>query len=179
MRLCISGSAAPEGNVASRGRSRKRAGTYQGNNTAMTIGARLRRLREEKKLSQEDLGERTGLVPCYISRVENGHTVPSLENLERLAAALEVPLYALFYEGNEPSTPPRLDIDWSELQTTEERFFERVRRLTSRDWWNRRDPPGPPIGLCPAHGAAQVHVWVRARREGRKREKQQPQRRLP
>jgi transcriptional regulator with XRE-family HTH domain len=73
---------------------------------AMVLGKRIRQLREEKKLSQEAIEKQTGLLRHYISRVENGHTVPSLETLERLAAALEVPLYQLFYEGKEPSTPP-------------------------------------------------------------------------
>jgi transcriptional regulator with XRE-family HTH domain len=68
----------------------------------MIIGDRLRELREEKKLSQGDVEKRTGLLRCYISRVENGHTVPAVETLEKLARAFEVPLYQLFYEGEEP-----------------------------------------------------------------------------
>jgi transcriptional regulator with XRE-family HTH domain len=72
----------------------------------MVIGQRIRQLREMKRLSQGDIEETTGLLRCYISRVENGHTVPSLETLERFAAALGVPLYMLFYEdGNTPETP--------------------------------------------------------------------------
>jgi len=65
----------------------------------MIIGDRLRALREEKKLSQGDIEKRTGLLRCYISRVENGHTVPAIETLEKLARALECPLYQLFYDG--------------------------------------------------------------------------------
>ena len=65
----------------------------------MEIGKRLSALRAAKNLSQGDVEKRTGLLRCYISRVENGHTVPSLETLERLAAALEVEVYQLFYEG--------------------------------------------------------------------------------
>jgi transcriptional regulator with XRE-family HTH domain len=96
-------------------------------------------MREERNLSQGDIEKRTGLLRCYISRVENGHTVPSLETLERLAAALELPLYQLFYEGDEPPPLPNL----SKRQTTEElvldpeqekelRFFEKVKRLLTR-----------------------------------------------
>ena len=48
----------------------------------MIIGDRLREMREEKKLSQGDVEKRTGLLRCYISRVENGHTVPAVETLE-------------------------------------------------------------------------------------------------
>ena len=72
----------------------------------MLIGARLRQLREQKQMSQGDIEERTGLLRCYVSRVENGHTVPSLETLERFAGVLDVPLYQLFFSGEEaPSTP--------------------------------------------------------------------------
>src|SRR5260370_17082658 len=74
----------------------------------MIIGDRLREMREEKKLSQGDIEKRTGLLRCYISRVENGHTVPAIETLEKLARALECPLYQLFYEGEEPPKLPNL-----------------------------------------------------------------------
>jgi transcriptional regulator with XRE-family HTH domain len=74
----------------------------------MIIGDRLRALRIEKKFSQGEIEKRTGLLRCYISRVENGHTVPNVETLEKMARALEVPLYALFYDGEAPPHPPRL-----------------------------------------------------------------------
>jgi len=74
----------------------------------MLIGDRLRELREEKKLSQGDIEKRTGLLRCYISRVENGHTVPAIETLEKLARALEIPLYQLFYDGDKPPQLPNL-----------------------------------------------------------------------
>ena len=72
----------------------------------MVIGDRLRELREEKKLCQGHIEKRTGLLRCYISRVENGHTVPAIETLEKMARALEVPLYKLFYDGNAPAKAP-------------------------------------------------------------------------
>jgi transcriptional regulator with XRE-family HTH domain len=74
----------------------------------MIIGDRLREMREAKKLSQGDVEKRTGLLRCYISRVENGHTVPAVETLEKLARAFEVPLYQLFYEGDQPPELPNL-----------------------------------------------------------------------
>ena len=74
----------------------------------MIIGERLRALREEKKFSQGEVEKRTGLLRCYISRVENGHTVPGIETLEKFARALEVPMYQLFYNGEEPPKLPNL-----------------------------------------------------------------------
>jgi len=83
------------------------------------IGDRLRAMREDKKLSQGDIEKRTGLLRCYLSRVENGHTVPAIETLEKIARALEIPLYQLFYDGEEPPALPNLpkrrssdDIAW-------------------------------------------------------------------
>jgi transcriptional regulator with XRE-family HTH domain len=85
----------------------------------MIIGDRLRALRDEKNFSQGDIEEKTGLLRCYISRVENGHTVPAVETLEKFARALEVPMYQLFYDGEEPPKLPKLptrksaiDIAW-------------------------------------------------------------------
>jgi transcriptional regulator with XRE-family HTH domain len=74
----------------------------------MVIAERLRVLRGEKKLSQGDIEKRTGLRRCYISRVENGHTVPSIETLEKFARALEVPMHHLFYDGEDPPKAPNL-----------------------------------------------------------------------
>ena len=73
----------------------------------MVIGDRLKTLREAKDLSQGDIEERTGLLRCYVSRVENGHTVPSLETLEKFARALELPLYHLMFDGDKPPAPPK------------------------------------------------------------------------
>src|SRR6201998_4566533 len=103
----------------------------------MIIGDRLRALREEKKLSQGDIEKRTGLLRGYISRVENGHKVSAIETLEKLARALEVPMYQLFYDGNEPPKLPNLpkrksadDIAWGS-SGKEARLLAKFRRLLS------------------------------------------------
>ena len=104
----------------------------------MIIGDRLREMREEKKLSQGDIEKRTGLLRCYISRVENGHTVPAIETLEKLARALEIPLYQLFYEGEEPPKLPNLpkrkssdDIAWGS-SGKDGRFLNKLCRLLAK-----------------------------------------------
>jgi transcriptional regulator with XRE-family HTH domain len=104
----------------------------------MVIGDRLRTLREEKKLSQGDIEKRTGLLRCYISRVENNHTVPAIETLEKLAHAMEIPLYQLFYDGDEPPKAPDLPKQSFENKTAwghsgkDRRTFDRFRGLLSR-----------------------------------------------
>ncbi|SRR5579871_3202139 len=103
----------------------------------MYIAERLRQLRESKNLSQGDVEKRTGLLRCYISRVENGHTVPAVETLEKLARALEVPMYQLFYEDQQES--PHLP-DGAESKTRRDwasrgrgrRLFARMRTALSR-----------------------------------------------
>jgi transcriptional regulator with XRE-family HTH domain len=67
----------------------------------MLIGERLKAIRESKKFSQGHIEKRTGMLRCYVSRVENGHTVPSIETLEKWSKALDVPLYQLFYDGQD------------------------------------------------------------------------------
>lgn len=103
----------------------------------MLIGQRLRELRESKNLSQGDLEKRTGLLRCYTSRVENGHTVPSVETLEKYARALEVPLYKFFHDGKEPAKKlnlpaPKAEPEWG--ASGDERRELRQFTKASRGW---------------------------------------------
>ena len=104
----------------------------------MLISDRLRSIREEKKLSQGDIEKRTGLLRCYVSRVENGHTVPAVETIEKFARALEVPTYQLFYDGDKPPDLPNLpkrktaaDIAWG-TAAKDARFLTKLRRLLAK-----------------------------------------------
>jgi len=106
--------------------------------TSIIIGDRLRELREAKTFSQGEIEKRTGLLRCYISRVENGHTVPAIETLEKMARALEVPMYELFYDGEEPPKMPNLpkrrsadDIAWGSTGK-DARFLSKLRRLLGK-----------------------------------------------
>jgi len=104
----------------------------------MLIGDRLRELREGKRLSQSDLEKRTGLLRCYISRVENGHTIPAVETLEKFASALQIPMYQIFYEGENPpevvELPKPRPVDDNAFGSTEEdaRWLAKLRRLLSQ-----------------------------------------------
>ena len=100
----------------------------------MMIGDQLRALREQQELSQGDIEKRTGLLRCYVSRVENGHTVPSIETLEKWTRALNVPLYQLFYEGKDSSAPQPLKIEKSGLWGSEGKdasYLNQLRRTQS------------------------------------------------
>lgn len=97
----------------------------------MLVGERLRALREQKNLSQGHIEKRTGLLRCYVSRVENGHTVPSIETLEKWARALEIPLYQIFYEGENPPAPPQpIEAD-GRFKGADSRFLVQMRRALS------------------------------------------------
>jgi transcriptional regulator with XRE-family HTH domain len=110
----------------------------------MIIGDRLRKLREQKNMSQGDIEKRTGLFRCYISRVENGHTIPAIETLEKLARAFDVPLYQLFYDGKKPPKVPnhlkrktRADILWGS-SGREARILSKFQKLLGRVEQNDR-----------------------------------------
>jgi len=111
----------------------------------MIIGDRLRELREQKNLSQREVGQRSGLLRAYLSRVENGHTIPSIETLEKWAKALEVPIYQLFYDGAVPPKPSDLRVWKSSDETAwgssgrDAEYLKQLRRyLRKLDDANRR-----------------------------------------
>ena len=100
----------------------------------MLIGDRLRSLREQKNLSQGHIEKRTGFLRSYVSRVENGHNVPSIETLEKWTRALDVPLYQIFYEGENPPAPPNPIKTNSRLwgsNGADSRFLMQMRRALS------------------------------------------------
>ena len=100
----------------------------------MRIGQRLRSLRTKQRLSLGDIERRVGLMRTYVSRVERGRTVPSLDTLEKLAFALRVPMYRLFCNGHRPngngmrSFRPRP----RSIVTAEKRELARFRRMLPR-----------------------------------------------
>jgi len=116
----------------------------------MLIGMRLRLLREQKGLSQGAIEEKTGLMRCYLSRIENGHTVPSLETLERIASALEVPLYQVFRPSEGEALPLKLSRRKSleELAEQEGKNGEDARFLLHlKAMWTRMTEPDRDILL--------------------------------
>lgn len=92
----------------------------------MNIGATIRNFRMQKGMSQGDIEKRTGLLRCYLSRVENGHTIPSLDTLAKIAGAMELPLAQFFSDGtadNGNKSHPQLGED-------EVRFLSQMRRYS-------------------------------------------------
>ena len=93
----------------------------------MNIGATIRDYRLQRTLSQGDIEKRTGLLRCYLSRVENGHTVPSLETLTKIAQALDIPLAQFFAEQAKGGQAlPSSKVSDDELQ-----FLSQIRRYSS------------------------------------------------
>ena len=105
----------------------------------MTFGNRLRAIREEKHLSQGDIEKRCGLLRCYLSRVENGHTAPNLATLDKLASALEIPTYQFFCEDEETPVPLTITLPNPDYPRTkkEVRWFRSLRKALSK--MNQRD----------------------------------------
>jgi transcriptional regulator with XRE-family HTH domain len=94
---------------------------------AMSIGSTIRTYRLQKGMSQGDIEKRTGLLRCYLSRVENGHTVPSLETLQKIAGALDLQLAQFFSD----ETVSR-DMSTLRLSEDEIRFLTQIQRYSSR-----------------------------------------------
>ena len=94
--------------------------------TSMNIGETIRSYRLQKGMSQGDIEKRTGLLRCYLSRVENGHTIPSLDTLAKIAAALDVPL-GQFFNDHSADNGKNLP-QWSE---DEVRFLTQFRRYSN------------------------------------------------
>jgi transcriptional regulator with XRE-family HTH domain len=93
----------------------------------MNIGDTIRNFRLQKGMSQGDIEKRTGLLRCYLSRVENGHTIPSLDTLAKIAGAMEVPLAQFFADGVDDDNRQNLP----QLSEEEVRFLTQIRRYSS------------------------------------------------
>ncbi|WP_370521126.1 helix-turn-helix domain-containing protein [Edaphobacter sp. 12200R-103] len=93
---------------------------------AMNIGNTIRGYRLQKGMSQGDIEKRTGLLRCYLSRVENGHTVPSLETLQKIARALDLQLAEFFAEEMVSKEMSSLHLDEDEI-----RFLTQVQRYSA------------------------------------------------
>jgi transcriptional regulator with XRE-family HTH domain len=135
----------------------------RGRSTLLPVGARLRQLREQKGLSQGDIERRTGLLRCHISRVENGHKLPSLETLEKFASALEVPLYQIFYDGKEDVGTHRLSFRQLEgLPGGEDKRMAHTRLLKKfSGLWTRLGGPEQQILMKLARRLANVPNRIR------------------
>jgi transcriptional regulator with XRE-family HTH domain len=100
---------------------------------SMNIGETIRSYRLQKGMSQGDIEKRTGLLRCYLSRVENGHTVPSLDTLAKIAGAMELPLSQFFSDSGHANGSKGLP----QLSDDEVRFLSQIRRyaisLNDRD----------------------------------------------
>jgi transcriptional regulator with XRE-family HTH domain len=97
-------------------------------NQNMNIGETIRTYRLQKGMSQGDIEKRTGLLRCYLSRVENGHTIPSLDTLAKIASAMDIPLAQFFSDHNSDSHNGKNLPQWSE---DEVRFLAQFRRYSN------------------------------------------------
>ncbi len=94
------------------------------------IGAVIRSYRSQRSLSQGDIERRTGLLRCYLSRVENGHTVPSLETLAKIAEAMDISL-ADFFPGTETPRDRETQKALGELSQDEIRFLAEIKKYSN------------------------------------------------
>jgi len=96
----------------------------------VNIGEVIKTYRSQRGLSQGDIERRTGLLRCYLSRVENGHTVPSLETLAKIAEAMEISL-ADFFPGTETPRDKETQKMLGELSQDEIRFLAEIKKYST------------------------------------------------
>jgi transcriptional regulator with XRE-family HTH domain len=96
----------------------------------VNIGEVIRSYRNDRGLSQGDIERRTGLLRCYLSRVENGHTVPSLETLAKIAEAMEISL-ADFFPGADTPQDRETKKMLGELSEEEIRFLADIKKYST------------------------------------------------
>jgi transcriptional regulator with XRE-family HTH domain len=96
------------------------------NSISMNIGTTIRGYRLQRGMSQGDIEKKTGLLRCYLSRVENGHTVPSLETLQKIARALDLQLSEFFAEEVVGKEMSGLNLNEEEI-----RFLTQVQRYSA------------------------------------------------
>jgi transcriptional regulator with XRE-family HTH domain len=70
-------------------------------NLEVSIGRRVRLLRQRLQLTATELAAEAGLSPGMLSKIENGGTSPSLSTLRALAGALNVPMTSFFADFEE------------------------------------------------------------------------------
>ncbi len=92
----------------------------------MNIGETIRNYRLQRGMSQGDIEKRTGLLRCYLSRVENGHTIPSLDTLAKIAGGHGPALSQFFSEGRTATAHKGLP----QLSDDEVRFLSQIRRYS-------------------------------------------------
>src|SRR3984957_4052574 len=95
----------------------------------VNIGEVIKSYRADRGLSQGDIERRTGLLRCYLSRVENGHTVPSLETLAKIAEAMEISL-ADFFPGLDEQKDRETRKMLGELSEEEIRFLAEIKKCS-------------------------------------------------
>lgn len=67
---------------------------------ASTIGKTIKQARESKKITQQDLSQQAGVSRNYISDIECGRYIPSVETLLSISSILKIDLNILKNDGN-------------------------------------------------------------------------------
>jgi transcriptional regulator with XRE-family HTH domain len=127
------------------------------------VGGEVRRWRQTRSLTLAQVGERSGLNIGYLSQIENGKAIPSLDALVAIAAALEVPIAWLFLDS---APPPRVvrAVDRPRTEGPLGAVMEEVDGGTARDVriLEAVVPPGGSTGVH-AHTGDEHHLVLAGR----------------
>lgn len=73
---------------------------------AKQLGQRIRQLRNEQHMSQEEIAFKAGISPAHLGQIERALKSPTIDTVSKIAAALDVPVTALF-TADSVSAPPQ------------------------------------------------------------------------
>jgi transcriptional regulator with XRE-family HTH domain len=129
----------------------------------MNIGAKIRAIRNRKKITIAQMCDETGLSKGFISNVENNNTSPSISTLQTIANFLKVPLpYLLLEKDQEMSVIRKNEREYSILNGAD----VKVEHLGSRGGLSIRlveFPPGTSTGERKAHEGEECHLVVKGK----------------
>jgi len=96
------------------------------------LGARIKKYRKLRHLTQENLSEKAEITPNYMSHIERGKTCPSLDTIEKIARALDVTVDILLKEDNEENMENTLRLELeAKIRQCDERELDLLNDLVS------------------------------------------------
>lgn len=113
---------------------------------AVQMGQRIRQLRSDRQMSQEELAFKAGISPAHLGQIERATKNPTIDTISRIASALSVPITELFSDDNAPVTSPnatieKINIYLEKMTEDQQRDLLRIVRIFTK--YSKRYSPYP------------------------------------
>lgn len=111
---------------------------------AKQLGQRIRELRNERHMSQEELSFKAGISPAHLGQIERALKNPTIDTVSKIAAALGVPVSTLFTEDSvsvplQNTTVEKINAQLLSMNEDEQKDVLRIIRIFRG--YQRRNPP--------------------------------------